>query len=75
MSPLERLLQEAIPLRPKPVERPAPATPGGYWTADEQDEHWEALCRAVNAPNHQRPTQAPAAPHAAVQDPARAHAA
>ncbi|WP_225840279.1 hypothetical protein [Streptomyces sp. NK08204] len=57
MSPLERLLTEAIPIRPEPAERPAPATPGGYWTQAEQDAHWTTLCATVGTPDAQRPTR------------------
>ena len=49
MSPLDRLLQEAIPVRP------APAQPWGHWTEEEQDTHWRALCEAVGTPDTQRP--------------------
>ena len=59
MSPLDRLLLEAIPTRP------APATPGGYWTQAEQDEHWAQLCQAVGAPGTPRPQPASEQPAAA----------
>ncbi|MEV7154870.1 hypothetical protein AB0N77_09625 [Streptomyces misionensis] len=49
MSPLERLLAEAIPVRPQP------ATPWG-WTQQQQDAHWQALCNTVGTPGAQRPT-------------------
>lgn len=51
MSPLERLLAEAIPVRPQP------ATPWGHWTQQQQDEHWQALCATVGTPGAQRPTR------------------
>ncbi|MFR0351816.1 hypothetical protein [Streptomyces sediminimaris] len=48
-TPLERLLQEAIPVR---LER----TDGTHslWTEQEQDRHWADLCDAVGAPNHRK---------------------
>lgn len=52
MSPLERLLAEAIPVRPQP------ATPWGHWTQQQQDAHWQALCASVGTPGAQRPTPA-----------------
>lgn len=49
MTPYERLLAEAIPIRPEdPHRRP--------WTAAEQDAHWQALCNTVGTPGAQRPT-------------------
>jgi hypothetical protein len=56
VTPLERLLQEAIPVRPTP----APTAPRQteithHWTTAEQDAHWNALCTAVGATNEQRP--------------------
>ncbi|MGW8703297.1 hypothetical protein ACWGOK_41400 [Streptomyces eurythermus] len=53
MTPMQRLLEEAIPLRPdhaKPANEP--------WTQVEQDTHWAALCAAVGTPNARRPTPA-----------------
>ena len=49
MTPIERLLQEEIPTRPA-------STTGGHslWTEQEQDRHWDDLCRAVGAPNHRK---------------------
>lgn len=47
MTPLERLLQEAIPMRPAPAVH-------SVWTEQEQDEHWDDLCRAVRAPNYRK---------------------
>lgn len=50
MNPLECLLAEAIPVRPKPP------TPPPTWTPEEQDAHWNALCQAVKTPGAPRPT-------------------
>ncbi|MGW1039863.1 hypothetical protein [Streptomyces sp. NPDC002547] len=58
---LERLLAEAIP------QRPEPATPGGTWTTEEQDRHWNALCHAVGTPDAQRPTRSENEPHTGAQ--------
>lgn len=49
MTPLERLLQEEVPVRP---ERPAGTH--SLWTEQEQDRHWDDLCRAVGAPNDRK---------------------
>lgn len=49
MTPMERLLQEAVPVRPEP----APGT-HSLWTEQEQDRHWDDLCRAVGAPNYRK---------------------
>lgn len=62
MTPYERLLAEAIPARPEPAERPEPAHPGGYWTREEQDGHWRALCFAIGSPGAQRPDAHPPRP-------------
>lgn len=45
----ERLLLEAIPVRPKPADGTH-----SLWTEQEQDRHWDDLCRAVGAPNHRK---------------------
>ena len=55
MTPLERLLAEAIPTRPPRPPTPAPRTPPAPWTPAEQDAHWRQLCAAVGAPKEQRP--------------------
>lgn len=75
MTPLDRLLAEAIPARPAPAVRPEPATPGGYWTRQEQDRHWKALCATVGTPDAQRPTRTPNGPHTGSQAPSRAQPA
>jgi hypothetical protein len=62
MSPLERLLQEAIPLRP------APAQPGGLWSRQEQDRHWADLCDTVGTPGAPRPQHS--APEPVIDEPA-----
>lgn len=43
MTPLDRLLLEAIPVRPPPALRPA-AEP---WTPEEQARHWRDLGEAI----------------------------
>lgn len=50
MTPIERLLQEAVPLRPEP----APGT-HSLWTEQEQDRHWADLCETVGTPGAKRP--------------------
>lgn len=56
MNPLERLMAELIPTRPRRAPRPEPppkaVTP---WTSDEQDAHWVELCEAVGTPDAPRP--------------------
>jgi hypothetical protein len=50
VSPLDRLLAEAIPIRPaNPHRQP--------WTQADRDAHWAALCRAVGTPGTPRPGQ------------------
>jgi hypothetical protein len=50
MSPLDRLLAEAIPIRPaNPHRQP--------WTQQQQDAHWAALCHAVGTPDTPRPNE------------------
>ena len=44
MSPLERLLQEAIPTRPAPRPKPAHEP----WTPEEQAQHWNDLGEAIH---------------------------
>ncbi|MFI8294466.1 hypothetical protein ACIGCZ_00815 [Streptomyces nigra] len=48
MTPLDRLLLEAVPVRPEPAVH-------SVWTQHEQDEHWDDLCRAVGTPGMKRP--------------------
>lgn len=56
MTPLQRLLQEAIPTRPAPAPNtPRPVEPGRYWTPEEQDAHWADLAAALGIPNEPRP--------------------
>ena len=56
MTPLERLLLEAIPTRPAPLPKPEPPPkPIAPWTEAEQDAHWAALCEAVDTPGAKRP--------------------
>ena len=43
MSPLERLLAEAIPIRPAPAPKPAHEP----WTPEEQAQHWADLGEAI----------------------------
>ncbi|MGW5430389.1 hypothetical protein ACWET9_24735 [Streptomyces sp. NPDC004059] len=50
MSPLDRLLTEAIPIRPtNPARQP--------WTDADRDAHWNALCTAVGTPGTPRPSR------------------
>ncbi|MFE1192889.1 hypothetical protein ACFW6E_08820 [Streptomyces olivaceoviridis] len=51
MSPLDRLLQEAIPTRPptKPPTEP--------WTPEEQARHWHDLGLALNGWTYKPTTQ------------------
>jgi hypothetical protein len=49
MTPLERLLQEEVPVRPERADGTH-----SLWTEQEQDRHWDDLCRAVGAPNHRK---------------------
>lgn len=44
MTPLERLLLEAIPQRPAPATKPV-AEP---WTPEEQAQHWHDLGEAIS---------------------------
>lgn len=55
MTPLERLLQEEIPVRPV-------STTGVHsvWTRQEQDRHWADLAASVDMPGAKRPEFAPA---------------
>lgn len=54
MTPLQRLLQEEIPVRPASATHSA-------WTQQEQDRHWEDLCHSVGRPGTKRPEHP--APH------------
>lgn len=48
MSAYDRLMAEAIPIRPaNPNRQP--------WTDTDRDRHWQALCREVGTPGAQRP--------------------
>jgi hypothetical protein len=54
VSPFDRLLAEAIPIRPtNPARQP--------WTQADRDAHWAALCHAVGTPDTPRPNQTPTA--------------
>jgi hypothetical protein len=48
MTPLERLMQEAIPTRPASAVH-------NQWTKEEQDQHWEELARAIGCSSVDRP--------------------
>ncbi|MFC9949221.1 hypothetical protein ACFVIN_01410 [Streptomyces prasinus] len=52
MTPIERLLQEAVPAR---IDPPGPAHT--LWTEQEQDRHWDELCRTVGTPGAPRPAR------------------
>lgn len=48
MTPYERLMAEAIPVRPPPAEPRPQSVPAGYrWTPEEQDQHWAELNDAI----------------------------
>lgn len=49
-TPLERLLEEAVPVR---LDRPR--NTHGLWTKQEQDRHWADLCESVGVPGQKRP--------------------
>jgi hypothetical protein len=49
---MERLLQEAVPVR---LDRPH--NTHSLWTEQEQDRHWEDLCRSVGTPGAERPAR------------------
>lgn len=44
MTPLDRLLLEAIPVRPDPAPKPASEP----WTPEEQARHWADLAEAID---------------------------
>lgn len=48
-TPLDRLMQESIPVRPERADGTH-----SLWTEQEQDRHWDDLCRAVRAPNYRK---------------------
>lgn len=51
LTPLERLLQEEVPVRPT-------APTGGIhsvWTKADQDRHWADLAASVDMPGAKRP--------------------
>lgn len=50
MTPMDRLLQESVPVRP---ERPEGTH--SLWTQQEQDRHWNDLCASVGVPGQERP--------------------
>ncbi|MET9304966.1 hypothetical protein ABZX68_06455 [Streptomyces cellulosae] len=56
MTPMERLMQEAVPVR---VDSPGPVH--SLWTQQEQDRHWAELCQAVGVPGTPRPSRPVAA--------------
>jgi len=43
VTPMERLMQEAIPTRPTPAPKP----PHEPWTPEEQARHWAELGEAI----------------------------
>ncbi len=54
MTPLERLLQEEIPVRPVPG-----SSVHSVWTKQEQDRHWDELATAIGTPGAKRPAPTP----------------
>ena len=48
MNAYDRLLLEAIPVRPAPAVH-------SQWTKEEQDQHWEELARALRISSADRP--------------------
>ncbi|MFI1165595.1 hypothetical protein ACH4UM_18765 [Streptomyces sp. NPDC020801] len=49
MTPLERLMQEAIPTRPDPAPKADRQTRlPGWWTPEEQARHWAELGEAID---------------------------
>lgn len=50
LTPLERLLQEEVPVRPD-----APTGVHSVWTKQEQDRHWADLAASVDMPGAERP--------------------
>ncbi|MFF4552759.1 hypothetical protein [Streptomyces sp. NPDC001422] len=60
MTPLERLLQEEIPVRP------TPAPDRGPWTPEQQAAHRADLLNALDGWHWDRPTR----PHLHLVDPA-----
>lgn len=59
-TPLERLLLEAVPVRPQ-----RPDGTHSLWTEQEQDRHWDELCRSVGVPGQKRPARPAEASEAA----------
>jgi len=58
MTPLERLLLEAIPTRPAPApDAPRQTELTRHWTQAEQDAHWGQLCDEVGTPGAPRPAR------------------
>ncbi|MEU2339949.1 hypothetical protein ABZ608_41560 [Streptomyces sp. NPDC013172] len=56
MTPIDRLLLEAIPVRPEPAPgSPRPTEVHSLWTPDEQDQHWADLADALGIPSQPRP--------------------
>lgn len=66
MTPLERLLLEAIPVRPAPAlhSRRTPDT-HSQWTPEEQEWHWQELADGLGIPSEPRPHHPPVAEAAA----------
>jgi hypothetical protein len=52
MNAYERLMQEAIPVRPDP-------TPGHTWTPEEQAQHRADLLAAIDSWTYDRDTRRP----------------
>lgn len=46
-TPYERLMAEAIPVRPAPADPAEPRPAGQQWTPEEQARHWNDLGDAI----------------------------
>lgn len=55
MTPLERLLLEAIPTRPAPALKPAPKPAAEPWTPEEQAQHRADLDEALDGWTYDEP--------------------
>lgn len=53
MTPYERLMAEAIPVRPAPPQKT------GAWTPEEQAQHWADLAEALDGWTYHREQRRP----------------